>query len=389
MNKKLFFIILGYIILMLVISVVLVIRINSIRTEADLRRTEKFTELNEVMHYILENDNKNAEKKLDEIMLTDTLSSDKNSTVNDEYNKVYIYSVIIPIMVSIIGIIAMFFYIYISILKPFEKLKKYASGVANGDFDTSLKVERGNYFGDFTWAFDNMRKSIVSSRNAEKNAIENNKTVLATLSHDIKTPVASIRAYAEAFEANMDTSPEKRQKYLSIMMQKCDEVKKLTDDLFIHSISEMDRLEVKTEKININEFLDEKVRQLFVNEDDVDIILPESGKEICINADPKRLLQIFENLKSNADKYANTKVEISLETGEDVKIHFRDFGKGINEEELPFITGKFYRGKNTGENPGSGLGLYIVNELMKKMKGKVMLLGKKPGLDVVLIFELS
>ena len=69
-----------------------------------------------------------------------------------------------------------------------------------------------------------------------------------------------------------------------------------------------------------------------------------------------------------------------------VIIHFRDYGPGIPEEEIPFITGKFYRGKNVGNENGSGLGLYIVKELMEKMNGELKLFNKKPGLDVVLEF---
>ena len=308
---------------------------------------------------------------------------------------------------NVITVVIILSYIYVRILKPFENLKNYATDISKGNLDTPLKVEKGNYFGDFTWAFDNMRKEILKSRNAEKNAIENNKTVVATLSHDIKTPVASIRAYAEAFEANMDSTPEKRQKYLGILMQKCDEVTNLTNDLFIHSISEMDRLEINKEKLDIVSFMKNDLRELFADEE-AEINIPENltadSKGLFISADRKRLLQIMENLKNNADKYAKTKVTISLDVDtigikkteeENIKeekdsnkiiIHFRDYGPGIPEEEIPFITGKFYRGKNVGDENGSGLGLYIVKELMDKMNGELKLYNKEPGLDVVLEF---
>lgn len=121
-----------------------------------------------------------------------------------------------------------------------------------------------------------------------------------------------------------------------------------------------------------------------------------AAEKYIINADPKRFLQIMENLKNNADKYAKTKVEISLELpscdkGGDFSskehsaiIHFRDFGPGIKDEEIPFITGKFYRGKNVGDEPGSGLGLYIVKELVDKMGGKLSLINRNPGLEVII-----
>ena len=279
-------------------------------------------------------------------------------------------------------------YIYKRVLKPFDELKSYASELSKGNFDKPLKVSRGNYFGDFTWAFDNMRRELARKREGEKNAIENNKTVISSLSHDIKTPIASIRAYAEAFEANMDSTPEKKEKYLRIIMEKCDEVTRLTNDLFIHSISEMNKLDVKLEKLDIAQFIDKRVRALYVNEQDVNISLPKS-EGIYISADPKRLLQVFENLKNNAEKYARTKVEISLREIPDessgknmINISFRDFGPGIDDAEIPFITDKFYRGRNVGEENGSGLGLYIVRELVEKMNGTIQFINAEPGLEI-------
>ena len=319
---------------------------------------------------------------------------------NDDKNmKIWI---IIPIAISVIGIFSMLFYINNSILKPFSDMKAFAMDVSKGNLDRKLSMDKGNYFGDFTWAFENMRKEIIRSRTAEKNAIENNKTVIATLSHDIKTPMASIRAYAEAFEANMDSTPEKRQKYLTTLMSKCDEVSKLTNDLFIHSISEMNRLEVRKENVDIISFMKKDVAELFAFDEKVSMNLPDKSSYM-INADSKRLLQIMENLKSNTEKYAKTRIEITLELLSDseqlteaeadkrsernehrVRIHFRDFGPGIPEEEIPFITGKFYRGKNCGNENGSGLGLYIVSEIVQKMNGKLTLYNRNPGLDVTI-----
>ena len=125
-----------------------------------------------------------------------------------------------------------FGYVYFAVLRPFDKLKSFAEKISMGNFDIPLEYERSNYFGEFTWAFDSMRREITRARSCEREAVENNKTVIATLSHDIKTPIASIRAYAEGLEANLDGTPEKRRKYLAVIMKKCDEVARLTNDLF-------------------------------------------------------------------------------------------------------------------------------------------------------------
>ena len=380
MKKKIVYISLIYILILAAFAFAIMMVLFSSNKEVEQLRNDRVVAENELEQLILFGDTDGALDAVDNI-------SSKDDEITYAIIQKEVLCVWAMMLFCIIMILSLLVFIYVRILRPFDELKEYATEISKGNLDVSLKMGKGNYFGDFTWAFDNMRKEIIKSRTAEKNAIENNKTVIATLSHDIKTPMASIRAYAEAFEANMDSTPEKRQKYLTVLMEKCDEVSKLTNDLFIHSISEMNKLDVNKESFDIIEFLDKDVRGLFVSEDEVDIILPESddeSKAILVNADKKRLLQIIENLKSNSEKYAKTKVEISLENTDGVKLHFRDFGPGIPDEEMPFITGKFYRGKNAGDENGSGLGLYIVYELVGRMDGSLKLYNRDPGLEVVI-----
>lgn len=388
MNKKLLSFAIIYTLIMIVLGGVVISHITSEKKSEEVNSSESTSvEINEIKNLIKTGDEDAALQKCDEIIL----HSDEDISDNTSGESFLMW---ILVAVNILGVLLVLLYVNSRILRPFEKMKGFASEIAKGNLDVGLKVERGNYFGDFTWAFENMRKEIIKSRNTEKTAIENNKTVIATLSHDIKTPMASIRAYVEAFEANMDSTPEKRQKYLSILTQKCDEVSKLTNDLFVHSISEMNRLEVREESMDIISFLDKDVRGLFAYDDEVDITFPAAVNPdedtIMVTADSKRLLQIVENLKSNSEKYAKTRISISLEVLDEteeeagVRLHFRDYGPGIAEEEIPFITGKFYRGRNSGKEDGSGLGLYIVNELVNKMNGKMNIYNKKPSLDVVI-----
>lgn len=263
-------------------------------------------------------------------------------------------------------------YIYFSVLRPFDKLKGFEENIAQGKLDIPLKYERSNYFGKFTWAFDSMRNEITKSRQCEKEAVENNKTVIATLSHDIKTPIASIRAYAEGLQANMDSTPEKREKYLSVIMRKCDEVSKLTNDLFLHSLSDLDKLKINAETFELCSFVEAEVLEIAGEHNDVNFEKP--AFEATVSVDKNRLTQIIENLINNSRKYAKTNIDIKLtEENGSVNIHFTDYGKGIPDSDMPFIFDKFYRGKNIDNEQGSGLGLYIVKYLAEKMGGKVLL----------------
>lgn len=273
---------------------------------------------------------------------------------------------------SLAFVLSFSIYIYFTVLRPFDKLKGFADSIAQGNLDIPLEYERTNYFGKFTWAFDNMRNEITKSRQCEKEAIENNKTVIATLSHDIKTPIASIRAYTEGLQANMDSTPEKRERYLSVIMRKCDEVSKLTNDLFLHSLSDLDKLKINTEPFELCSFVETVVTEIAGEHNDVNFQKPEF--EAFVSADKNRVTQIIENLINNSRKYAKTNINIRLTQDNDlVNIHFTDYGKGIPDSDMPFIFDKFYRGKNADNEQGSGLGLYIVKYLTEKMNGRVLL----------------
>lgn len=290
------------------------------------------------------------------------------------------------LIMGLLYMVMLLFYIWHSILRPFQKLENYAQEVAGGNLDITLDYERRNYFGAFTWAFDHMRKEILAAREKEHEAIEANKTIVASLSHDIKTPIASIRAYSEALEANLGASFEKRQQYSETIIRKCDEVTALVNDLVLHSLSELEKLEIKCEEISAVEVIRNTIRDLEFEK----LELKEPLVIANIWGDRKRIAQILENLLNNARKYApNARVEIFTEVEEGLYLlHVRDHGKGILPEDMPFIMQKFYRGKNVFDMPGSGLGLYIVSYLVEEMGGEVQLNNSEQGLDAIVKFKI-
>ena len=328
--------------------------------------------LNEISKLNENGDNKTVNEKINR--LQENMRSDENrkSGINA-----------IPVLcgVSVLFFEAAFGYIYISILRPFEKMKDFAAKISAGDFDVPLRYERSNYFGEFTWAFDSMRNEITKSRASEREAIENNKTVIVTLSHDIKTPIASIRAYAEGLSANMDSSYEKRERYLSVIMKKCDEVSRLTNDLFLHSVSDLDKLKLIPEKTEICAFTESIINEISAERNDVIFTKPDFTA--CVNVDKSRFTQLCENIINNARKYAKTEIEVFFTKEDDnIVLHFRDYGGGIPDENMPFIFEKFYRGNNSGNEQGSGLGLYIVKYIAEKTGGYVILQNHDRGLEV-------
>lgn len=372
MKKKIFGITLFFILSIIVVTtIVIVLGYNN---NSDELRTTQLVNINEVQQLINSGRLEEANAKLNSI-------DNYLRGVENSYNPT---TLIIVSAISILFIILVFAYIYFAILRPFDKLKGFASEIAAGNFDIPLNYERSNYFGKFTWAFDSMRSEIIKARRCEAEAIENNKTVIASLSHDIKTPIASINAYAEALGANIDSSYDERSKYLNVIMNKALEVKKLTDDLFLHSVSELDKISFMEEKINIVDMIKNSINDFKAN---TTINFKSNLNEAYTLADRMRMSQIFENIFNNSIKYANTNIDVELEDcNEYYLVSIRDYGKGIADEDLPFIFEKFYRGKNaTGKN-GTGLGLYIVKYMIEKMGGKVDLISND-GLCVKLFFK--
>lgn len=337
------------------------------------QKAEQIVAVNEIKQLIQTGKTEEAAKKATELQQIIRLS-DSPQNQNNKW--------IILCIISLIYLFFVFVYVYFSILRPFDKLKNYATQIAQGNFNLPLKYERSNYFGQFTWAFDNMRQEITKARSCEREAIENNKTVIATLSHDIKTPISSIRAYAEGLEANLDSTPEKKARYLRILMKKCDEVSKLTNDLFLHSLSDLDKLKINLEEFELCTFMKTVVKEIAAEQNDV--YWNEPNFTAVIWGDKNRLTQITENLINNARKYAKSNICITLSySNAFVKIIFRDYGAGIPDKDMPFIFDKFYRGRNCGKEQGSGLGLYIVKYITEQMGGNILLHNHKDGLEAI------
>ena len=287
-------------------------------------------------------------------------------------------------------IIVVFLWIYLKIIRPFQRLENFAQEIAKGNFTPSLPIERTNIFGSFSWAFDVMRTELDFAKKEEESARENNKLLIASISHDIKTPISSIRAYTEALQHNMDTKEGRREKYLSVIIQKADEVATLTNDLFLHALSDMEKLEIKPERVRALELFQDALKPYQAQ-------YPEKIKMIgfmpnrYIYADARRTQQVIDNIIMNIIKYApESDIEISFQEEEaSMKMLIRDFGKGIPPEDMPFVCNKLYRGRNVGEKPGAGLGLYIAKDIMEKSKGKLSLLNCEKGLVVELLFPIA
>ena len=291
-------------------------------------------------------------------------------------------AVTLTALISVAALAFMTIYLHRAVVRPFTRLEGFAEEVASGNLNAPLAYERSNPFGKFTWAFDHLRKELDRARKDEERAREDHKTALASLSHDLRTPLASLRAYAEALDMGLANSEQERAEYERAIIRKCDEVSSLVEDLFQHALSDMDRIAVACKPVQAAPI----VRRCAADSSGLARISCERTDNARVEADEARLAQAIGNLIGNAIKYARGSAIDIQATAEDglYTIAVRDFGPGMPPEDLPFATERFYRGANASGRPGSGLGLYISAYLVERMGGRLHLANAHPGLKATI-----
>ncbi len=286
---------------------------------------------------------------------------------------------VIATMILQCGICAVY-YLYIRhvIIQPFDQMKDFAKRVAGGNFDIPLKMDRENLFGAFTESFDLMRSELKKAKIAEASANAGKKELVAKLSHDIKTPVASIKAASEVGVAI--AADEKSKENYQQIIQKADQINTLVTNLFSATLEELHELAVTPSELNSQEVYD-----LLINADYLHRANIPSVPACLLYADRLRLQQVFDNIFANSYKYANTNINVTIDIVDAyLTVSMEDYGGGICASELPLLKEKFKRGSNTENIEGAGLGLYIADYCMKKMKGRMDVTNGSTGLKVTI-----
>lgn len=292
------------------------------------------------------------------------------------------------IIIAIMAFIALFYlvygiYIYRIIFKPFRKLQAFAHHVAAGELDIPLEMDESNIFGAFTESFDLMREELAKARENERKANQSKKELVASLSHDIKTPVASIKAVSEIMIIKSDNEEDKRQ--LSIINSKADQINTLISNIFNATLEELQELKVTVKEIWSTELYD-----LIKNADYNNKAIVSEIPECIVLADSLRLLQVIDNIISNSYKYAGTAINVMGNiSGQYLVLEFKDYGYGVQLEEIPLLFNKFYRGENSTGKSGAGLGLYISKYLMNKMQGDIRYNNTDEGFTLILKLRIS
>ena len=265
--------------------------------------------------------------------------------------------------------------VYLTVVRPIREFEGFAGEVAKGNLDVQLPRRRLNLFGNFTESFDLMREELRDAREREVKANKAMREMAAGLSHDIKTPVSTIRAACEVLEAKYSDQEDLREK-TAVITAKTETINQLVNDLFHTTLEELEELPVQPAETGAA-----RIEGFFADMNQKgDIIFDNHIPDCLVRMDPVRMEQAVDNVISNSRKYAGTEIHVSFDQVEGacdekgnrsrfIRTTVRDSGPGVPEEELAQVTGKYFRGSNAAGQVGYGLGMYLVKWYMEKQGG--------------------
>jgi len=303
-----------------------------------------------------------------------------------------ILAVFVLFFIIVLGIILYGLYIWKYILIPFKNMKDFAAKVAQGKLDEPLKMDRDNMFGAFSESFDIMREELARAKERELELQKKEHELVASLSHDLKTPVTGIKLTAELMQMRLSVksdgqTEENLKADAEGIYKKAEQIDALLADLFTSTLDDIGEF-----KVNCRDEESNVLEDIVKDTDDQKLTVMSEIPAVIINIDRKRMAQVIGNIISNSYKYANTKIDIQFGvSGKYLEMLIKDYGPGVPTDELDLITNKFYRGKDwqDTDKDGHGLGLYIAKSLMNKMSGDLIVESDGKGFAVTLVIPLS
>lgn len=315
---------------------------------------------------------------------------DYKALLKDEYKEVAI-AVNTAMGIAFAAILGLLIFLRIKLLKPFHRIREVPYELSKGNLTVGLKENKSRYFGRFVWGLDLLRENLEQQKRKELSLQKEKKTLVLSISHDIKTPLSAINLYAKALSKNLYASDEKRIEIAENISTKVNEIENYVSEIIKASSEDFLSLEVRNGEFYLTDLLgklksyyQEKLALLKIEFD----LKPYSN--CLIKGDLDRATEVLQNIMENAIKYGDgSSITISVSSEEDCRlITIANSGCTLMDNELPHIFESFWRGSNAGNKSGSGLGLYICRQLMKKMDGDIFAECHKDEIKVTVVFRM-
>jgi len=301
---------------------------------------------------------------------------DAANNIYDAVTTVTIVGSLIVIIVSLALIVA----VSNSIMGPLNKLKEAAKKISEGNLDFEIEYTRKDEITDVIHQFEAMRNKLLESNEKQRIYEEDRKEMIAGISHDLRTPLTSIKGYVSGLIDGIADSPEKQQKYLTTIYNTAVEMDKLVDDLFLFSKLDLDRIPFVFEHVEIGNYVCQCCEELKFSLEKKKISL--SYANLCKDAvyvmiDRDQFARVLINIAENSSKYKKEEigslyVAVTEQDGS-VVIAMKDDGVGVDSSLVGKIFASFYRTDPARTNPvkGSGLGLSIAKQIVESHGGRI------------------
>ena len=285
--------------------------------------------------------------------------------------KITFFQLVVFWVVAVFGLLAAGL-----LLKPFIRLKKVLGAVAEGDLEQDIRVDTYRETKEISEAVSQTLRKLKAVDQSRQEFVSN-------VSHELKTPITSIRVLADSLMGMEDVPEELYREFLSDISDEIDRESKIIDDLLTLVKADKSNAELNVEQININGLLEQILKRLrpIAKKRNIELVL-ESIREVSADVDEVKLSLALSNLVENAVKYNHEEGWVHVTLDADHKFFYvkvSDNGIGISQEDQEHVFERFYRvdKARSRETGGTGLGLAITKSIILMHQGAIKLQSKE------------
>ncbi|WP_226668055.1 sensor histidine kinase [Metabacillus litoralis] len=292
------------------------------------------------------------------------------------YKEVSILTIFLYIIVSFVSSVLV--YIHFQFRKRLKQLDAEIKRARSGNYHTKLLANDDPIVNEIIFSVNDLIEKLENLQSDKAKSEASRKSLLSSISHDIRTPLTSIIGYVDAIKQDIATTQSEKEKYLEIVSRKSNNLKSLIEELFNLAKLDADELTMKMEQIDFTELtreiLIEFLPQIKNLELKVEIEIPDSV--YLVEADYFSVVRIVSNLIKNAITYGKSGNVLGVklfEDDEEYQLIIWDRGPGLTTTDLEYVFEKMYRVDSSRNlsSGGSGLGLAIAKALIEKNNGRI------------------
>ncbi|MBA3617367.1 MAG: HAMP domain-containing protein [Rubrobacteraceae bacterium] len=261
-----------------------------------------------------------------------------------------------------------------------ERVRAGTEQIAGGQLGSEVRVEGHDEVARLADDFNRMARALEEAAEREREMEKARRDLVAAVSHDLRTPLASTRALIEALADGVAADPQTESRYLSSASRELEHLSRLVDDLFELARIDAGLLQLSLEEASLHDLISDTISSFQPQADQrgVRLVGEVAGDVDPVLANPSRLQRVLHNLVSNALRHTPADGTVALRAtpeGEEVRVEVADTGEGIAAEDLPRVFERSFRGEQSrtraekDDAPGAGLGLAIARGLVEAHGG--------------------